>query len=110
MMLQFDYGVYERRPLYFSQLELTDLEKYNLIRTFEQLYGDTDQDTEAFAFELLIVIRGIFGGEVVLNPEMLLLKDCLDEIKGLMPKEEWMKYCKDYETVKDQEEKYDIGI
>ena len=92
----YDYGEYEEEPLLFSKIQLNMEEKYNLIYAFSQWYGDTAQDTEEFAFEFLIVTRGIMAGDIIINPRYLLLADCLDELLGLLPEDQRQIYKDDY--------------
>ena len=92
----YDYGEYEEEPLLFSKLQLNIEEKYNLIYVFSVWYGDTSQDTEEFAFEFLIVSRGIMDGEVVMNPKYLLLEDCFEELVELFPEDQRYIYKEDY--------------
>ena len=92
----YNYGPYEKEPLIFARLRLEDTEKYNLIEMFERLYGDTGQDTEEYAFELVIVIRALFDGEVILNAQKLIVAECLGDIKNLLSQEQWECYYSDY--------------
>jgi hypothetical protein len=92
----YNYGPYEKEPLIFARLRLEDTEKYNLIEMFERLYGNTGQDTEEYAFELVIVIRALFDGEVILNAKKLVIGDCLESIKQLLSPEQWADYYLDY--------------
>lgn len=93
---QYDYGEYEEEPLLFSKLQLNIEEKYNLIYAFSQWYGDTAQDSEEFAFEFLVVTRGIMAGDVVMNPRYLLLDDCLEELVELLPEDQRQIYEDEY--------------
>jgi len=92
----YDYGLYEKGPLIFARLRLEDTEKYNLIEIFERFYSNTGQDTEEYAFELIIVIRALFDGEVILNAQKLIIAECLEDIKNLLSQGQWACYYSDY--------------
>jgi len=95
-MVKYQYGIYKKQPLYFSELKLSEIQRFKLIDYFEaEAYGNTDQNTEEYAFEFLIVVRNLCNSHLVVNPVFLLIEDCFDELKPLLA-DQWKIYYKDY--------------
>lgn len=101
------YEDFKDDMLFFVQLDLKGSEKLALIQLFDELYGDTDQATEMYADELLIVIRRITVGQIVINPKYLLMPDSVDIILAHLPENQRLLYKYNYEgqfQIKEVEE------
>lgn len=79
------YG-YEGRPLFFMVLPLSREESIGLMQAFDTWYGDTGQDTDIYALELLLIMQCLLNDSaVILNPKHLLLEEVLDGVCDKIP-------------------------
>lgn len=78
------------QPLHFLDFSavghpLSDQAVLRLLHFFDEKYGDTDQDTEEWALEYQILARSLLcHNALILDPQMLILDDCMDELLSLL--------------------------
>lgn len=82
----YTYYKYEEEPLCFMPLPLLDdTKKLNLIRKYEEWYGNTDQNTTYWALEFEIFVRMLLEDHLIINPKYLELNnDLLIELLAII--------------------------
>lgn len=67
----------ENYPLFFVELpNLSNTRTINLLRLFDELYGDTDQETTDWALEYQLLSRFLITGkQLLVNPKYLDISD-----------------------------------
>ena len=82
----YDLYQYTETPLAFVELfNLRPIQKVELLKELDQLYGDTDQDTTEWALEYQVVARMLLHDDwMVANPQMLEVAEAKDGLLHIM--------------------------
>lgn len=90
----------ENYPLLFVQMPHLNCEDIvNLLRLFDELYGNTDQDTAVWALEYQLLARNLVTNQMLLvNPKYLDIsgKDTISLIMAATPKEDHLAWIQAY--------------
>ena len=71
---------YIKNPLLFIPLTLSDNTKLQLIKRFDEWYGNTAQSVTCWALEFQLVVRMILCGHLIINPVYLEIDEVIKEI------------------------------
>lgn len=82
----YDNYQYAETPLAFVELfGLRPIQKVELLKELDQLYGDTDQDTPEWALEYQVAARMLLHDDwMVVNPQMLEIAEAKDGLLHIM--------------------------
>lgn len=75
----------DQLPLCFISLQLTNIQVLALLRWFDEKYGDTDQDIQAWAVEYQLCARMLLHSHaLILNPQHLDMSEVLPELYQIL--------------------------
>lgn len=109
-IIEWNDGELAHQPLHFLNFAaigypLSDQTILQLLRFFDEKYGDTDQDTKDWALEYQILARNLLCcNALILDPQMLILDDCSRDLLRLLNFDQRLMYSQARMLVENKKE------